>query len=164
MVKRSWFSKSWWLAPILVLAGTLGATPPAEATGNFYVLGTTTGNTYYVMRLHLMIECPGSVPRRIRDIQRVSGPVEEKASWMSLPSFDIQRHPRGYRLLSADEVDVDGEPEVLGYVDLPGESFSPDCTHYIRAEGIGFDQRFDIRKIKWPLTVMDRRPPNQRDQ
>lgn len=162
------FPGPWLVALLLVMVGQLVVPRPAAAagisTGNFYVLETTTGSTYYVMRLHLMVECPGSIPRRVREIQRLEGAVEETAQWTSLPAFDIQRHPRGYRLLSADEVGVDGEPKVLGYVDLPGESFAPECSHTIRAEGIGFDRRFDIRNIKWPLAVMDRRPPHQRDQ
>ena len=153
-----------WVARLTALAIAMvwmASTPaPAEASttaGNFYVLKTTSGSTYYVMRLHLLVQCPDILAKRVREIQWLEGSQEVRSSWGRLPAFEITRHPRGYQVLSGEETDDEGKPKVLAFVDLKGEYFDPDCGHYIRAEGIGFDQRFDIRNIRWPLEVWDRR-------
>lgn len=128
-------------------------TPPF---GNFYVLETDSGKEFYVMRLQLLVECPSKSPYRVRDIRLIEGDSEKVTDWGQLPAFDLVRHPRGYRIIDGVRKDSNGEPVVLGYAEVPGEYFDVTCSHFIRAEGIGFNRKFDIDRLKWPMRIWDR--------
>lgn len=128
---------------------------PAFAIGrNFHKIETTSGDTYYPMRLSMYLKCQGEVPRPVRSFSRLVGESEQEATWDHLPDFFMEWDDdrRGYVLLSNEELPE--EREVLGYVDIEKPYRASGCRHYMKVEALGgITRNVLVSKVAWPIVV-----------
>lgn len=115
---------------------------------------TTSGDTYYPLRMSMHLKCSGKVPRGVRSLTRVTGDSESRGSWDDLPNFYMEwdKERTAYILLS-DE-DKPEEREEIGYVEVDRAYRGNGCRHYIKVEALGGVTRsILVSKVKWPIEV-----------
>ncbi len=115
---------------------------------------TSSGETFFPLRMSMYVRCSGEVPRTLRDVTRVSGETEFQGSWDELPDFfmDWDKERGAYILLSNE--DKPEEREEIGYVELERPYRASGCRHHLKLEMLGgITRRVLVSRIEWPVLV-----------
>ncbi len=128
--------------------------PGIAADHQFHKLETTSGDTYYPMRLSMYLKCRSEVPRSVRSFARLVGESEQESTWDRLPDFFMEwdEDRQGYVLLSNEEPPE--KREILGYVDIEKAYRRSDCRHYMKVEALGgITRNILVSRVAWPIVV-----------